>query len=191
MLKKTIDYVDYNGNDRSEDFYFNISHAELLELEASEEGGYGQFLENIVNENNPKKIIEIFKTLILKAYGQKSVDGRHFVKNDEIRADFEQSEAFNALVVDLVTNAGEAAEFANGILPQDLEATLSGQGNRAQRRAQERNRPQPQDRRPSKKNRPMEVVETGTVLSRDDSNESQTDGDAEYQAFLEWKRSQQ
>lgn len=118
MLKKTITYTDYDGNERTEDFYFNLTKAECTELELSAEGGLTKMLQKIVAERDGKRIVEAFKDLILRAYGQKSLDGRRFVKSPELREEFSQTEAYSQLFMELSTDADAAAAFANGIIPQ-------------------------------------------------------------------------
>ena len=118
MLKKTMTYTDYDGNERSEDFYFNLTKAELTEMEMSHDGGLVKLIEKIVAEQDVKRIIEIFKDLILNAYGEKSADGRRFIKNAEIKESFAQTEAYSDLFMELASNAESAAEFVNGIIPQ-------------------------------------------------------------------------
>jgi hypothetical protein len=117
MLKKTITYVDYDGKERTEDFYFNLTKAEVTEMEMSTQGGMATTLKKIVEEQDPKRIIEIFKDLILKAYGEKSPDGKRFVKSQELRDAFSQTEAYSELFMELATNADSAAIFVNGIIP--------------------------------------------------------------------------
>lgn len=118
MLKKTITYVDYDGNERTEDFYFNLSKAECTELEMSTDGGLAKTIKKIVAEQDMKRIIEIFKDLILKAYGEKSPDGKRFIKTPEIREGFAQTEAYSELFMELATNSDAAATFVNGITPK-------------------------------------------------------------------------
>ena len=118
MLKKTMTYTDYDGNERSEDFYFNLTKAELTEMEMSHDGGLVKLIEKIVAEQDVKRIIEIFKDLILNAYGEKSADGRRFIKNAEIKESFAQTEAYSDLFMELASDADSAAEFVNGIIPQ-------------------------------------------------------------------------
>lgn len=120
MLKKTITYTDYNGNEQSDDFYFNLSKAELIEMELGTEGGFIESVAKIGKEQNPNKLMAVFKNVVLKAYGEKSEDGKRFVKNDEIREAFEQSAAYDELFTELLTNADSAATFFNGIIPQNI-----------------------------------------------------------------------
>jgi len=117
MLKKTITYADYNGESRTETFFFNLNKAELTEMEMSCDGGFVQMIEKIVEEKSAPRIIEIFKDLILKAYGEKSPDGKRFVKNQELRDNFSQTEAYSELFMELVMNADAASAFVNGIIP--------------------------------------------------------------------------
>ena len=117
MLKKTITYTDYDGNKRTEDFYFNLSKAEVAEMEMSAEGGLTKTLEKIVAEQDGKRIIEMFKNLILKAYGEKSLDGKRFIKSKELSEAFSQTEAYSELFMELAMNAEASAAFVNGIIP--------------------------------------------------------------------------
>ncbi len=118
MLKKTITYTDYDGNERTEDFYFNLTKAEITEMELSHDGGLTKLIEKIVAEQDSKRIVEIFKDLILRAYGEKSPDGKRFVKNQELRDAFAQTEAYSDLFMELATDAEAAVAFVNGIIPQ-------------------------------------------------------------------------
>ena len=117
MLKKTITYTDYNDVERTEDFYFNLTKAEIMEMEMSTSGGLGEMINKIVAAQDAPSIIKIFKDLVLKAYGQKSPDGRRFIKSEELRREFEQTEAYSQLFMELATNADEASAFVNGIIP--------------------------------------------------------------------------
>lgn len=119
MLKKNIKYVDYDGNDRAEDFYFNLNKAEVIELQLGTVGGLTKTLEKIVQEKDTSRIIEYFKTIILNAYGEKSADGRRFIKSQELRDAFEQTEAYSELFIELASDAKMAAEFINGVLPKE------------------------------------------------------------------------
>lgn len=124
MIKKRIKYIDYDGNERTEDHYFNLSKAELTEMEVSHKGGLTKVIDRIIEEQDAKKMIEIFKDLVLKSYGKKSLDGRKFIKNDELRDDFSQTEAYVNIFMELATDSKSAAEFVNGIMPSDI-ATLT------------------------------------------------------------------
>lgn len=120
MIKKTVTYDDYNDFSRTEDFYFNLTKAEVMEMQLSTVGGLDTMLKKLVASNDMPSIIKVFKELVLKAYGEKSPDGRRFIKNDELRAEFEQTEAYSIIFMELATDDKAAAEFINGIVPKDL-----------------------------------------------------------------------
>jgi hypothetical protein len=120
VLKKTITYTDFNGDEVSEDFFFHLSKAELIELEMSYEGGMSDWFQKIIAAEDGKTIMEFVKKIILTSYGQKSADGRRFVKTQELRDEFASTEAYSVFFVELVTDAEKTAEFANGVLPQGL-----------------------------------------------------------------------
>lgn len=122
MLKKTIKYTDFNDVEREEDFYFNLTKAELMDMDLSEQGGLEQMLNRIISLRDTTKIIALFKQLILASVGIKSPDGRKFIKSQEIRDDFEQTQAFSDLYLELVGNVDEAIAFVTGIVPADLGA---------------------------------------------------------------------
>lgn len=125
MLKKTITYTDYNGTERTEDFYFHLSKAELMEMEMSTSGGYGEMVQNIIQAQDAPAIIKVFKEMINKSYGEKSPDGKRFMKvNDAgvpLYVAFSQTEAYSQLFMELATDSEAAAAFVNGIIPNDLE----------------------------------------------------------------------
>jgi hypothetical protein len=125
MLVKKMTYTDYNGNTRTEDFHFNLSKGELMEMNLAAPGAdMASILTRIINEQNNEKIVETFKSLIAKAYGKKSDDGRKFVKSAELLDDFIQTEAYSDLFWELATSAESAAAFVNGILPKKGEQTI-------------------------------------------------------------------
>lgn len=117
MLKKSITYVDYNGTERTEDFYFNLSKAEVMEMEMGIDGGMTEMINKIVAAKDAPAIIAIFKKLVLQAYGEKSADGKRFIKSKELSEAFSQTEAYSNLFMELATNSDEAAKFVNGIVP--------------------------------------------------------------------------
>ena len=117
MLKETITFVDYNDVERTEDFYFNLTKAELMEMELSISGGLGEMINKIVAAKDAPAIIKVFKDLVLKAYGQKSADGRRFIKSKELADEFAQTEAYSQLFMKLATDADAASRFINGIVP--------------------------------------------------------------------------
>lgn len=125
MLVKNITYTDYNGVERKEDFYFNLSKSELIELQASVEGGLDGYLKKIASRLDAPKIMSFFRDLILRAYGEKSDDGRRFIKSPELSEAFRQTEAYDVLFVELVTDAKKGAEFISGIMPNGFLDGLS------------------------------------------------------------------
>lgn len=122
MLKKPITYTDYNGIERTEDFYFNLTKAELMEMELSITGGLSEWITRISNEQNMPEIVKLFKKLILTAYGIKSADGKRFEKSEQISNEFAQTEAYSVLFMELAQDADAAAKFVNGIIPANMEA---------------------------------------------------------------------
>lgn len=124
MYKQTIDYVDFDGNKRSEDFYFNLTKAELVEMELGTDGGMSGILDRITRAKDTPSIIKEIKNIILKAYGIKSADGRKFLKNDQIRQEFECSEPFSEMFMSLATDDEKAAAFIIGIMPKDVAEAM-------------------------------------------------------------------
>ena len=120
MLKKTITYVDYDNVTRTEDFYFNLTLAELQEMELTTPGGYAALLRKIVDEKNVPEIYKIFKKFVLQSYGVKSADGRRFIKSEELSKEFTETPAYGVLLDELTSNENSGAEFINAIMPPDL-----------------------------------------------------------------------
>lgn len=120
MICKTMTYVDYNGEERTEDFYFNLTKAEIMQLELCAEGGLEATIEEITNERDGKRLVKLWKDIIGLAYGKKSPDGRRFMKSPEITAEFEQTEAYSDLFMMFCTDAKAAAEFVNSLVPNNL-----------------------------------------------------------------------
>lgn len=117
MLKKTVTYNDYDGVERTESFYFNLSEAEIVEMELGTEGGWRERMQRIIDSKDAPTIMREFKKLIMMSYGKKSDDGRRFIKSEDISNEFVQTEAYNKIFMELVTDSKAAAEFANGIIP--------------------------------------------------------------------------
>ena len=121
MLKKTVTYVDYDGNKRTEDFYFNLTEAEIIEwLSTNAEYTLDKVIDNMRKKMNVKGILEASKELIYKAYGEISLDGRRFNKSKEVKDAFMETNAYSVLFMELATDAKKAAEFFNSIIPKDL-----------------------------------------------------------------------
>lgn len=125
MIAKTMTYKDFNNVERTETFYFNLTAAEAIEMEVMESGGLGVYIDRIIQEQDAKKIIEIFKDLILRSYGVKSNDGKHFLKDEKLRTAFASTNAYSDLFMQLATNAEMASAFVNGIVPQMTEEEIA------------------------------------------------------------------
>lgn len=125
MLKKTITYTDYNGVERTEEFRFNLTKAEIMEMEMSISGGLTEMINRIVAAQDAPAILKVFKDLILKSYGVKSADGKQFIKSKELSDAFAQTEAYSILFMELATDADAGAKFVNGIIPADAAKQLA------------------------------------------------------------------
>lgn len=125
MIAKTIKYKDFNGNEREDKFFFNLTQAEITEMELSVDGGFGDKIKAIVAAKDTPEIIKIFKDLLLKSYGEKTADGKRFRKTDDngnkLAIAFSETEAYSKLFMELATNDEAAAEFVNGIMPAELD----------------------------------------------------------------------
>lgn len=132
MLKKTMEYTDYNGVTRKETFYFNLTKAEIMEMEMTTDGGFAEMIQRVVDAKDAPTIIKIFKELILKAYGEKSDDGKRLIKSEELSTAFSQTEAYSDLFMELSTDANAAAAFVNGIIPADAAKELAASGKLAE-----------------------------------------------------------
>lgn len=127
MLSKTITYVDYNGNERTETFNFNLTKAEMTEMELGVTGGLTTMLDNIVKAKDTPALVREFKKLVLKAYGVKSPDGKRFIKSEELSTEFSQTEAYSQIFMELATDADAASKFVNGIVPADVSKKAAEQ----------------------------------------------------------------
>ena len=135
MIKWPITYTDYNGEEHTEDFYFNLNKAEIMELNLKANDAYGEYLQRIVDQRDGEKIAEAFKNLILKAYGEKSPDGKRFMKKDEngrpLADKFAETEAYSVIFMELATDADAAAAFVNGIIPAKYSKEIEKQNHPA------------------------------------------------------------
>ena len=120
MFSKTITYTDFNDVERTETFYFNLSKSEIAEMQMTTEGGLGEKLQKIIDSKDQAEIFKMFKYLILKAYGEKSADGKQFVKSEALSEAFSQTAAFDEFFMELGTDSKAAQTFVNGIIPKDL-----------------------------------------------------------------------
>jgi len=125
MLKKDITFEDFNGDSTTETLYFNLTKSEMIEMEASYEDGFEATIMRIQKTVDKQGLIREFKKIILMAYGQKSEDGKRFIKTDELREEFEQTAAYDALFMELATNDVAAANFIKGVMPKDMQAEIA------------------------------------------------------------------
>lgn len=118
MIEKTVTYKDYDGNERTETFFFHLTQADIVLMEHSVEGGFDKRLKRIVDSQDNVEIAKTFKKLILDSYGEKSPDGRRFIKNEKLREEFSQTEAFSIIFMSFLENPSVGAEFIKGIMPE-------------------------------------------------------------------------
>lgn len=123
MYVKEVEYTDFNGVVRKEKFYFNLTKAEILDMELGKTGGFTEYIKKVIEAQDTPTLMSLFKSLLLKSYGVKSDDGRRFIKNDQVREEFEQTQAFSDLYMTLALDDEEASKFVNGIIPADMHAT--------------------------------------------------------------------
>lgn len=130
MYKIREKYEDYDGNERVEEFYFNLTKAEITDMELTTEGGMSAMLNRIIAAKDTAKLIAVFKDLILRSYGQKSPDGRRFIKSDELTKEFTETPAYSQIYLRLATDDKAATEFVNNVIPKDLQKEVkAAQGN--------------------------------------------------------------
>lgn len=129
MYKETVKYIDYNGVERTEDVYFNLSKAELMEMQLSTAGGFDTMINKLIKAQDQPTLVKVFKDIILRSYGVPSPDGRRFVKTKELAEEFTQTEAYSDLYMKFITDSEAAAKFINGIMPKSLIEQMSKQAN--------------------------------------------------------------
>ena len=125
MIKLTRTYMDFNDVERTEDFHFHLTKAEVMKMEMSTGGGMAEMIQRIVAAQDIPAIMKIFEDLVLQAYGQKSPDGKRFIKTPELTEEFKQTNAYSDIFMELATDADKAAEFVNGIMPSDLQKEMA------------------------------------------------------------------
>lgn len=131
MLKREITYEDFNGNEVTDVFYFHVSKPELLELETESERGFAGIIEHIVETRDSKKLVALFKRIILMGYGQRSEDGKRFIKSDQLCEEFSQTAAYQTLFMELASDDQKAIDFLYGMLPKDLVESMQASENQA------------------------------------------------------------
>ena len=131
MLTKPITYTDYNGVERTETFYFNLSQAELIDMQlGGKDGLYSNKLQKMIDNHDGAAIIGTIKELVMKSYGEKTDDGRRFIKSPEISEAFAQTEAYSQLITELLSDDAKASEFILGIMPQALREAAVAEMNK-------------------------------------------------------------
>lgn len=131
MQKKTIKYTDFNGDEHEEEFYFNLTETELMDMSMTEEGGLDKYIERITNTRDYKKILGLFEDLVDKSYGVKSLDGKRFEKSEEILRNFKATNAYSEMIMGFVTDTQQAIDFINNLVPKGLNEKLEKAQNKA------------------------------------------------------------
>lgn len=126
MLKKTVTYIDYNGVERTEAFYFHYNEAEILDMEMSTEGGFAERIQKIIDAKDQVSLMQVIKKFVIDAYGVKSEDGKRFIKNDTVRTEFLESPAYSQIWMELVMDDEVAADFINNVIPSGMKEKLEG-----------------------------------------------------------------
>lgn len=124
MLKKTITYTDYNGNEQTHDYYFNLNKVECTQLQMNKKGGFDKYIKDIVDQGDTNAIFDVFNKIILKAYGVKDPEGQRFIKSDKLSEEFSQTPAYEVLFMEIATNPQEAENFIKGVFPQEMIQAL-------------------------------------------------------------------
>lgn len=125
MIKKTITYTNYNGDTVTEDFWFNLSKAELTKMELGVHGGFSEMMNRIIASRDIPSMTEVYDDFIRKSYGVKSMDGKRFIKSKELTEEFCQTEAYSELFMEFIGDTKKAIEFVNGVIPKDLSEMLA------------------------------------------------------------------
>lgn len=121
MIKKTVKFTDYNGEEVTQDVYFNLTQTELTKMQITDKGSLARYIEKIQNERDNKKLLELFDEMILNAYGEKDSTGKFFMKTDEIRTKFKCSPMYDEIFMECVGDVDKAVAFIKGVLPKDLQ----------------------------------------------------------------------
>ena len=125
MLRKEVEYKDFDGNDRKDVLWFHLNEVEITEMDLETSGGLVKYMESIIDTNDVNQLITIFKDLLIRSYGERSMDGKHFYKDDKIRNEFVSSAAYPVLYMEMVSDADKAVEFINGIVPSNIREKMA------------------------------------------------------------------
>lgn len=125
MLRKEVEYKDFDGNDRKDVLWFHLNEVEITEMDIETSGGLVKYMESIIDTKDVNRLITIFKDLLIRSYGERSMDGKHFYKDDKIRNEFVSSAAYPVLYMEMVSDANKAVEFINGIVPSNIREQMA------------------------------------------------------------------
>ena len=125
MLRKEVEYKDFDGNDRKDVLWFHLNEVEITEMDLETSGGLVKYMESIIDTKDVNRLITIFKDLLIRSYGERSMDGKHFYKDDKIRNEFVSSAAYPVLYMEMVSDADKAVEFINGIVPSNIREQMA------------------------------------------------------------------
>lgn len=124
MLKKRITYTNFEDEEVTETFYFNLTKADLMEMEVSKRGGLNGYIERIQETNDAGLVFEELKSLMSRSVGRLAPDGRGFSRSQQIRDEFMNSEAFSNFILEMLTDPQLAAEFIQGLIPKNIESEV-------------------------------------------------------------------
>lgn len=119
MLKKTLSYTNLDGEKITEDFYFNMTKAELIKLNLKEGEGFQEYLNRIIESGDGAAIIENFEKIVRLSYGVRTADGKFKKDPDDFDA-FMATEAYSDFFLELVTDAKASSEFIKAVMPDNL-----------------------------------------------------------------------
>lgn len=126
MLVKRIKYTDFDGNERTEDFYFNLTEEEAFRLSITKNGGYERWINTLIESQDAETLLDEFSKIILNAYGKKSLDGRRFIKTPELAEEFKQTQAYSDMIIGFLRDPQSASDFLKGIVPNEPSSASAG-----------------------------------------------------------------
>lgn len=121
MYKITETFEDFNGNKRTEDFYFNFMESELTHMQFKTKGGLAGTINKIIATQDTPGLIDIFEELLQKSFGEKTADGRGFHKSPELLQSFMETEAYSQIYMRLATDNKAAQDFINNVVPKKMQ----------------------------------------------------------------------
>ena len=129
MLKRPITYTDFDGNEITEDFYFNLSASDIVNLDAKYEGGLEGAIKRIAAAEDKTAMIMEMEKVILASYGERSEDGKRFRKSDELSSDFRYHAAYDVLFFEIISDENKMVEFITQVIPKALLEKLPKETN--------------------------------------------------------------